>query len=542
MSKKVFTFFVAVLLSASVFAQSPEKMSYQAVIRDVSNQLVPNSSIGMQITILQDTQPVFVETHSANTNDNGLVSIEIGDGTFVSGIAFDAIDWTAGPYFIQVETDPTGGTTYTITGTSQILSVPYALHAKTAENVLSSETDPVYSGSDAVSITSTDIANLANLSGVNSGDQDLSGYVEIADLVTAVPANETDPVFVLHPSNGITLTNISEWNSAYSWGDHSTIGYLTSFTETDPVFLLHPANGITSLNISNWNTAFGWGDHFGLYRPITYIPDWAEITSTPTTISGYGITDAVTTSGNQTILGNKTFEGTISASDQNIINVADPINPTDAANKTYVDASKPAGVSLGDMQYWDGTNWIIVPAGTLGQGLTFCYGVPTWTTGGVCPPFSIGDTGPGGGLVFYDKGSYSDGWRYLEAAPVSTEWSVKQWGCSGTTTGATGSLIGTGSDNTTTIIGLCGEADRAAKLCSDLVYNGYSDWFLPSEAELNQIYVNLFGFGLGGFSAVGYWSSTEAGATFARKQNFGNGFQGTDLKTLTYKVRAVREF
>ena len=118
-------------------AQSPETMSYQAVIRDVGDNLVINQSVGMQISILQSSAKgtaVYIETHISTTNTNGLVSVEIGGGTVVSG-NFAVIDWANGPYFIKTETDPSGGTDYSITGTSQLLSVPYALHAKTVGEI-----------------------------------------------------------------------------------------------------------------------------------------------------------------------------------------------------------------------------------------------------------------------------------------------------------------------------------------------------------------------------------------------------------------------
>jgi hypothetical protein len=85
----------------------------------------------MQVSILQGSASgtaLYVETHSAVTNTNGLVSIEIGGGTVTAG-SFAAIDWANGPFFIKTETDPTGGTNYTITGTTQLLSVPYAMYA-----------------------------------------------------------------------------------------------------------------------------------------------------------------------------------------------------------------------------------------------------------------------------------------------------------------------------------------------------------------------------------------------------------------------------
>jgi hypothetical protein len=134
--KKLFTLFVMIALTVSVIAQSPQKMSYQAVVRNSTGVLMSNQSVGMKISLLQGSSigtAVYVETHNTTTNANGLATIEIGDGTIVSG-TFPAINWSSGTYFIKTETDPTGGANYTITGTSQILSVPYALYAKTSGN------------------------------------------------------------------------------------------------------------------------------------------------------------------------------------------------------------------------------------------------------------------------------------------------------------------------------------------------------------------------------------------------------------------------
>jgi uncharacterized protein (TIGR02145 family) len=176
--KRVFTFIAAVLFTASGWTQSPEKMSYQAVIRDADNTLISNQVVGIRISILRgsvDGMAVYIETHTPVTGTNGLLSLEIGAGTVVNG-DFTAIDWSDGPYFFQTETDPAGGTNYTIKGVSQLLSVPYALHAKTAETIINgiTETDPVFGTSHASNITENDLANLSNLSGVNTGDQDLS--------------------------------------------------------------------------------------------------------------------------------------------------------------------------------------------------------------------------------------------------------------------------------------------------------------------------------------------------------------------------------
>lgn len=138
--KKLYTI-VCVFYCIISNAQTPEKMSYQAVIRNASNELVSDENVGMQISILQGNSTgtaVYTETHTPATNQNGLISIEIGSGTVISG-DLSTIDWSSNTYFIKTETDPDGGTNYTITATSQLLSVPYALHAKTASTV----TNPV---------------------------------------------------------------------------------------------------------------------------------------------------------------------------------------------------------------------------------------------------------------------------------------------------------------------------------------------------------------------------------------------------------------
>jgi hypothetical protein len=131
MIKKIFFMIAVLCFTASVFAQAPQKMSYQAVIRNSSNALIRSTPVGMRISVLQGSSTgtaVYIETQRPSTNANGLVSLEIGTGTVISG-TFAAINWAAGPYFIKTETDPTGGTVYTIAGTNELLSVPYALYA-----------------------------------------------------------------------------------------------------------------------------------------------------------------------------------------------------------------------------------------------------------------------------------------------------------------------------------------------------------------------------------------------------------------------------
>jgi hypothetical protein len=130
--KKILFLILSILTFAYSFGQAPQKMSYQAVIRNTSNNLVSNSNVGMKISILQGSatgSSVYSETHAVTSNSNGLVTIEIGTGNIISG-NFGSINWGQGPYFIKTETDITGGSNYTLIATSQLLSVPYALYAE----------------------------------------------------------------------------------------------------------------------------------------------------------------------------------------------------------------------------------------------------------------------------------------------------------------------------------------------------------------------------------------------------------------------------
>lgn len=129
-------FFVAFcFLLQQASAQTPQKLTYQAIIRNSSNVLVTNQQIGVQISILKGSvtgTPVYTETQNPTTNAFGLVNIEIGGGA-----GFSTIVWANSTYFIKTEIDTTGGTNYSISGVSQLLSVTYALQSKTTEGVVS---------------------------------------------------------------------------------------------------------------------------------------------------------------------------------------------------------------------------------------------------------------------------------------------------------------------------------------------------------------------------------------------------------------------
>jgi TolB-like protein len=156
--------------------------------------------------------------------------------------------------------------------------------------------------------------------------------------------------------------------------------------------------------------------------------------------------------------------------------------------------------------------------------------------------YKIGDTGPAGGIVFYDRGT-AGGWRYLEAMPHDIS-SGAEWGPEITI--GTETWTGSGRLNTALIARTCknaGETGAAARLCDPLTFGGYDDWFLPSRDELDLMYENLKKKGLGGFSDDQYWSSSEDESGTAWNQDFGDGRRYSYYSRVsTYSVRPVRAF
>ena len=157
----------------------------------------------------------------------------------------------------------------------------------------------------------------------------------------------------------------------------------------------------------------------------------------------------------------------------------------------------------------------------------------------------LGQTGPGGGIIFFDKGVSSDGWQYLEAAATGTEFRNVYWGAFDQNIAGTSTAVGSGKRNTELIVTRLmqlGETGRAAQLCESLNFNGLADWFLPSKDELDMMYRNLKQRGLGGFGDGYYWSSSQGSNYYAWFQSFGNGSQYNYSKNDPYTVRAVRAF
>lgn len=162
------------------------------------------------------------------------------------------------------------------------------------------------------------------------------------------------------------------------------------------------------------------------------------------------------------------------------------------------------------------------------------------------PPklYKVGDYGPSGGYVFYDKGIFSNGWRYLEASPSEFEFSA-EWGTFSKNVFGTEHSLGSGKKNTQVILNaLKGSNDvrNASKLIFEVIPNSSNEWFLPSKDELNLMYINLCKKNLGNFKNGDYWSSSQLSENWAWCQSFKHGEQIANQKNGRCYVRPVRAF
>ncbi|MCR9172439.1 MAG: tail fiber domain-containing protein [bacterium] len=220
MKKILLAFSAALMMAATANAQSPESFKYQAVVRDAQNTIVNNQNVGMQLVILQGSATgtaVYTEEFATSTNAYGLVNLEIGTGTTVDD--FSLIDWANGPYFIETSIDLAGGTSYSVMGTSQLMSVPYALHATTAETALTDNVD------DADADPSNELNTGVSLNGTTLEVVDAGG-TQTADLSSLVNDADSDP------TNEIQVIVSADAGNIVTAGTDGG-AYLTSAGDTD---------------------------------------------------------------------------------------------------------------------------------------------------------------------------------------------------------------------------------------------------------------------------------------------------------------------
>ena len=279
---------ILLLLSENIWAQAPQKMTYQAVIRNSSNALILSSPIGIKVSVLQGSANgtvTYSETQIQNTNINGLVSLEIGMGTPVIG-TFSNINWANGPYFIQTEVDPSGGSNYSVMGVTELISVPYALYSANAqvsgfshyigETFNGGVIYYLYKGSDGLEhglivSTTESIAKWQTTGVLVNADRSWDGVYN-TNLISGSPAvnyiatlgpnwylPSLDELILLHGSrfevnkalftNNQTLLSLSlyYWSSTeYSASEALSYDFLTGYTDVSGKTLNYGVRGVKS--------------------------------------------------------------------------------------------------------------------------------------------------------------------------------------------------------------------------------------------------------------------------------------------------------
>lgn len=545
--KQLLTLVACLLFSATAaLAQVPQAMSFQAVLRDADQQLLVNQSVNVRISILQGSDsgvPVYIEEHAVETNANGLVSLRIGTGDVEVGM-FSEIDWANAPYFVQTETDPDGGNEFTVVSVSELLSVPFALHALNGVEGPQGATGPAGPQGAPGEQGPPGVQGEPGVQGPpgEMGPQGEPGPAgPQGEPGIQGPAGEPGEPGMQGPAGeaGVGVSSVSLDNDSLlvtlTNGDVINAGAMPSGGGTGDGSL---PNGNTPGDLLLWDGE-GWqyltpGAPGQVLQINTEgIPAWSGggyaqvITMEATNITPMSadVTGEITDDGGTEILARGFAYST---------------SPAPNLTNDFVEVGIGTGVfstTLTNLQI--GQTYYVRAYATNDAGTIFGNEVVFQTASS----YELGQTGPAGGLIFYDKGEYSDGWRYMEAAPVDQSTGAF-WGCLNTLIpGSLGSAFGLGLSNTQAILDNCSGNNVAARIASIYTLNGFEDWYLPSRVELDSMYTNLHQQGIGSFNSISvYWSSTQNNSISAQGVNFSSGNTVHQNKSTNYRVRAARRF
>ena len=542
--KKLFLSLLLLLTVTVVWAQVPQQISYQSLIRDGNNVVVASSPIGIKISLLQGTATgpaVYVETHSKTTNANGLVSLEIGTGTVLSG-SFASIDWANGPYLIQTETDPTGGVNYSIPVVMALNSVPYALFAANGT------AGPKGDKGDTGATGATGAAGPQGLTGPagTNGTNGAQGPIGLTG-----PAGPQGVAGAVGPAG--------------PKGDKGDIGATGATGVAGPAGpqgvagAIGPAGAKGDTGAAGTNGTNGAQGPIGLTGAAGAKGDKGDIGATGATgVAGpagpQGLPGAVGPAGPQGVVGAAGTNGTNGA--QGPIGLTGPAGAK--GDKGDIGATGATGVAgaagpKGDTGAagTNGTNGAQGPIGLPGpagpQGVAGAVG-PAGPKGDTGAAGTQGVAGPAGGFTHYLGELFNDGIIYYlyigsdgleHGLIVALTESSNTWQRSRTTTGANRTEDGAYNTNLMT--------DSPA---AEYVASLGSGWYLPSIDELNLLFNNRFtvqkALRAGNNTLIEYtflyWSSTEFSVNNAFVYNFGNGYGTNVSKHSGYAVRGVKSF
>uniref|UniRef100_UPI0040474937 hypothetical protein n=2 Tax=Algoriphagus sp. TaxID=1872435 RepID=UPI0040474937 len=592
--KKILFSLLFLLTTATLWAQAPQRMSYQSIIRDGSNVVVASTTVGVKISLIQGTSTgsvVYSETHRKPTNTNGLLSLEIGDGTAILG-TFAGIDWANGPYLIKTETDPTGGTNYSIPGIAALNSVPYALFSANGTPGPQGATGPQgpigLVGSTGAAgaqgpIGLTGLTGAVGLQGAK-GDSGARGPIGPAG---ANGTNGTNGATGPAPSGTgiVTVSSGTLQTPSGLTGDVTTTGAglattigtgkVTNTMLAGSIDLTSKVTGI--LPSSNGGTGNGFTTITGPTTSLkTFtLPDASAtiLTSNAAVSVAQGGTGHTSYADGELLIGNTTGNTLTKAT----LTQGTGISITNASGAITIASTAtavPSGTADGDILYWKGGAWVKVAAGSNGQTLTFYNGAPAWveTTANANTVFN-----PNTGKIWMDR-NLGASQVATSSTDVASYGDLYQWG-----RGADGHQIRTPLSTPTT-----GQSSSSSPGANFLIgslnwYNGTNPdnlwqgvsgvnnpcpigYRIPTEAEWNAeslswstknsagafaspLKLPMAGYrdysdgSLGNVGTDGvYWSSTVSSAN-ARSLNFFSSvaFMNTDARAFGFSVRCLKD-
>ena len=524
--------FLILLSIIMVNAQAQTGLNFQGVARTSNNVILASQAITIKLSILQGSATGtadYSETRKVMTNAQGLFTAVIGDTGAISTLGnFTTINWKLSPKFLKIEMDAAAGTNFITMGTTQFQYVAYAQFAKSvdAENIVGIV--PVTLGGTGVN-SLTGLKTALTLNNVNN----------TTDL--------TKPISTL-TQNALDLKLNAADTSKYTKQTYSDSALLTKLSITGNAATATSATTATTAGTASTATKLATsrninGVAFDGSGDITVTADAGTLTGTTlkSTVTGSSLTSvgtiaslstgAITNSG-------KVIVGASSAASASAVLEASSttqgfLPPRMTATQRDAISSPAAGLTIWnatdvELQVYNGSLWVNMN-GITNQTLTIGQ---TYQGGKVAYVLQSGDPG-------YDANTPHG----LIAANSDQSTGIRWYNGSNTTTGATGTAIGTGLSNTNTIITSQGATatSYAAGLARAYKGGGYTDWYLPSKDELAKLYaMKVLGFG--GFADLYYWSSSESANRYAWYQYFYDGDQLTLYKFYTLYVRVIRAF
>ncbi|MFO8234641.1 MAG: fibrobacter succinogenes major paralogous domain-containing protein [Bacteroidales bacterium] len=519
--KKLYFSILFTIITLIINSQAPQNFNYQAIVRDASGNEKSNQAVGVQISILHGSASgtaVYVERFTPATNDYGLINIQIGTGDVQSG-SFSTIDWSNSPYFIKTEIDDAGGTTYVEMGTSQLISVPYALHAETADSINGITPDDFITGDDYEKYDLENLINNASFELFSSGDNTYPDYWSLpGEEDPNTSADKIEPGYF--GSSAIKLTDesidrsIAIQQEVYSEGNLPSKlldETITLSLWTKKVAVSGVATGEIAINDGSARTVVSLDDSDTWHKKTithtiasdasrlvvelwptsgdpaetaSYIFDGAMLTTGPYTPSfSLNTLDKVSTAG----------YATKDMQNGNITNLADPVNDQDAATKTYVDAllarieklEESDLLNNGFVDSRDGYHYEVVKIGNqlwMAENLKYLPGVVGPATGSQTTSYYY--------VYDYDGTNVNDAKATANYTTygVLYNWSAAMNGETSSTTNPSG------------VQGVCP-----------------TGWHLPSDAEWTELTDNLGGTDVAGGKlkedGTSHWNSPNTGAT-----------------------------